>query len=105
VINNGKVEQTGTPDDLYDRPETAFVAGFVGPVVAFAGRLARPHDLSLLAEAAPGTREALVQRVARVGVRGVIGRVQILFSKQIGVARAVFDVGDLGLARAVEDSV
>jgi sulfate transport system ATP-binding protein len=67
VINGGKVEQTGTPDDLYERPETAFVAGFVGPVVEFDGRLARPHDLSLLDSAEPGTREALVQRVARVG--------------------------------------
>ncbi|WP_117195919.1 ABC transporter ATP-binding protein [Rhizobium terrae] len=30
VMNNGRVEQVGTPDDIYHRPETAFVAGFVG---------------------------------------------------------------------------
>ena len=30
VINNGRIEQLGTPDELYRRPETLFVAGFVG---------------------------------------------------------------------------
>ncbi|GAA0985419.1 sn-glycerol-3-phosphate ABC transporter ATP-binding protein UgpC [Acrocarpospora macrocephala] len=30
VINEGKIEQVGTPDDLYDHPDSLFVAGFVG---------------------------------------------------------------------------
>ncbi|WP_191413618.1 ABC transporter ATP-binding protein [Salinibacterium sp. ZJ450] len=30
VFNNGKVEQLGTPADLYERPASRFVAGFVG---------------------------------------------------------------------------
>ncbi|MEK7866753.1 MAG: ABC transporter ATP-binding protein [Planctomycetota bacterium] len=30
VIRNGRVEQVGTPDEVYDRPRTAFVAQFVG---------------------------------------------------------------------------
>ena len=30
VFNRGKIEQVGTPADLYERPATAFVAGFVG---------------------------------------------------------------------------
>ncbi len=30
VFNNGRVEQTGSPADVYERPATAFVAGFVG---------------------------------------------------------------------------
>lgn len=30
VINKGRIEQYGTPDELYRRPETLFVAGFVG---------------------------------------------------------------------------
>ncbi len=67
VINDGKVEQTGTPDELYDTPATRFVAGFVGPVAQFDGQLVRPHDLTLIDSADPGTKEALVQRVARVG--------------------------------------
>ena len=30
VMNGGKIEQLGSPLDLYDRPETVFVAGFIG---------------------------------------------------------------------------
>jgi multiple sugar transport system ATP-binding protein len=30
VMNNGRIEQTGTPEDLYDRPTNLFVAGFIG---------------------------------------------------------------------------
>lgn len=30
VVNLGQEEQTGTPEDMYERPRTAFVAGFVG---------------------------------------------------------------------------
>ncbi len=30
VFNNGRIEQVGTPRDIYDRPATEFVAGFVG---------------------------------------------------------------------------
>ncbi|MBJ7355336.1 MAG: TOBE-like domain-containing protein [Thermoleophilaceae bacterium] len=75
VVRNGRVEQTGTPDELYDNPGTSFVAGFIGPVANFDGRLVRPHDLTVLDEAEPGTREALVRRVARVGFEV---RVQLL---------------------------
>ena len=32
VINNGRVEQEGTPDELYDEPAGEFVMGFLGPV-------------------------------------------------------------------------
>jgi sulfate/thiosulfate transport system ATP-binding protein len=32
VLNDGRIEQTGTPDDLYERPANPFVMGFVGPV-------------------------------------------------------------------------
>ena len=30
VLNGGVIEQVGTPDDLYARPDTMFVAGFIG---------------------------------------------------------------------------
>ena len=30
VMNAGKVEQIGTPTEIYDRPATVFVAGFIG---------------------------------------------------------------------------
>jgi spermidine/putrescine transport system ATP-binding protein len=30
VMNRGRVEQIGTPEDVYERPATTFVAGFIG---------------------------------------------------------------------------
>ncbi|MER7129059.1 ABC transporter ATP-binding protein [Streptosporangium saharense] len=38
VMNDGAVEQLGTPTDLYERPASAFVADFVGETNFFRGR-------------------------------------------------------------------
>jgi len=42
VMNAGRIEQEGTANDLYERPATLFVAGFVGspPINLFEGRAA-----------------------------------------------------------------
>jgi ABC-type sugar transport system ATPase subunit len=41
VMRNGKVEQIGTPDEIYNHPATLFVAGFVGapPMNFFNGEI------------------------------------------------------------------
>ncbi|HJQ55604.1 MAG TPA: ABC transporter ATP-binding protein, partial [Vineibacter sp.] len=39
VMNRGKVEQLGTPVDIYDRPRTLFVNGFIGSTNLLAGRV------------------------------------------------------------------
>jgi putative spermidine/putrescine transport system ATP-binding protein len=41
VFNHGKVEQIGTPAEIYERPATAFVAGFVGTSNILEGALAQ----------------------------------------------------------------
>jgi putative spermidine/putrescine transport system ATP-binding protein len=41
VMNAGRIEQVGTPADVYERPETAFVAGFVGVSNTLSGEAAR----------------------------------------------------------------
>jgi putative spermidine/putrescine transport system ATP-binding protein len=41
VFNNGRIEQVGTPRDVYDRPASAFVAGFVGTSNLLQGDVAR----------------------------------------------------------------
>jgi sulfate transport system ATP-binding protein len=67
VINNGIVEQTGSPDDLYDRPANEFVMGFLGPVTTLGGRLVRPHDLELFETPDTATVPATVVRLVRLG--------------------------------------
>ncbi len=41
VFNNGRIEQVDSPHDLYLRPKTAFVAGFVGTANVFSPELAQ----------------------------------------------------------------
>jgi sulfate transport system ATP-binding protein len=41
VMNEGKIEQVGTPEEVYDHPATAFVCGFLGDVNLFHGRVER----------------------------------------------------------------
>ena len=40
VMNVGGIEQIGTPEDIYNRPKTRFVADFVGSANLIAGRVA-----------------------------------------------------------------
>jgi spermidine/putrescine transport system ATP-binding protein len=42
VMHRGRIEQVGTPDEVYDLPASAFVAGFVGLQNFFEGRLVAP---------------------------------------------------------------
>jgi sulfate transport system ATP-binding protein len=39
VMNQGQIEQIGTPDEVFHRPQTEFVMNFLGQVNAFHGRL------------------------------------------------------------------
>jgi putative spermidine/putrescine transport system ATP-binding protein len=41
VLNAGRIEQAGTPADVYERPSTTFVAGFVGVSNVLSGEAAR----------------------------------------------------------------
>ena len=67
VISHGRVEQAGTPTELYDKPANDFVMNFIGPVTRLDGQLVRPHDLQLLVAPAPGADEAVVERIVRLG--------------------------------------
>jgi sulfate/thiosulfate transport system ATP-binding protein len=41
IMNEGRVEQSGTPEEVYERPATSFVYGFLGDVNLFHGRIHR----------------------------------------------------------------
>jgi len=67
VLNEGRIEQVGSPRDLYERPASQFVMSFVGPVAKLDEGLVRPHDLEIELEPVPGGREAIVERVSHLG--------------------------------------
>ncbi|HEV2789793.1 MAG TPA: sulfate ABC transporter ATP-binding protein, partial [Solirubrobacterales bacterium] len=47
VINDGRIEQIGSPDALYDEPANDFVMSFLGEVTHLGGVTLRPHDIEL----------------------------------------------------------
>ncbi|OBK28518.1 sulfate ABC transporter ATP-binding protein [Mycobacterium sp. 1165196.3] len=45
VLNRGRIEQVGSPTEVYDSPENPFVMSFLGAVSDLNGALVRPHDI------------------------------------------------------------
>jgi sulfate transport system ATP-binding protein len=96
VMNKGRIEQVGTPDEIYEQPQTAFVSRFLGSVNLFHGRLhdgwahvgdlkapapanagftsgstavvhLRPHEIDLTTEAKGSIGAALVSSIFSIG--------------------------------------
>jgi len=67
VMNKGKIEQAGTPKELYESPRNEFVMSFIGPVNRLGDSFLRPHDIQILADIDGSSTEALVQRVVHLG--------------------------------------
>ncbi len=82
VMNQGRIEQVGTPDEVYDHPATPFVLKFLGDVNLFHGRLdhaqgvaaasgdvsyVRPHELQIVAAAQTGSVAVKLTQVLTVG--------------------------------------
>jgi sulfate transport system ATP-binding protein len=101
VINDGRIEQIGTPDDLYDEPANDFVMSFLGPVTRLDGKLIRPHDIELRgSDDRLGAVRGTITRVVRVGFEVRVS-VETSTNSEVSVvltraeARALrFDVGD-----------
>jgi sulfate transport system ATP-binding protein len=103
VMNQGRIEQVGTPDEVFEHPATPFVMDFLGQVNVFHGRLhegkaivggveldcpgfvhhdsgparvyVRPHELDI--ETLPNGSGRLPARVTHVNAAGSITRVQV----------------------------
>ncbi len=60
VMNGGRVEQTGSPEEVYRRPKTRFVASFLGAMNWVNGCGLRPEALRLSRSASADSRAATV---------------------------------------------
>ncbi len=86
VMNQGRIEQEGTPDQVYDHPATPFVLQFLGDVNLFHGRdhaqgavasaenapadavsYVRPHEIQVLARAEEGSLPVSLVHTLTVG--------------------------------------
>jgi sulfate transport system ATP-binding protein len=103
VMDHGRIEQVGTPEEVYERPANAFVYNFLGSVNLFHGRVdkgrlrigqvdlghsaepshadgpavayVRPHDLEISRAAQDGS--SLPVRVRHINSAGPVVRVQL----------------------------
>ena len=120
VMNGGRIEQSGTPQEVFDHPATPFVMDFLGNVNVFHGRVengmamlgalnieypdyhhaesknatayVRPHELDI--EREPFGTSCLEVRVLQVNPAGSVAKIRV-FSEQFGLALNV----DLSLER------
>jgi len=77
ILNQGKIEQIGTPEEVYDNPVNPFVYHFLGNVNLFHGRVhngkvevsfSRPHDIEISLESdREGFMEAEIVFIRAVG--------------------------------------
>jgi sulfate/thiosulfate transport system ATP-binding protein len=84
VMNEGRIEQVGSPDEVYDQPATPFVLQFLGDVNLFHGRVGpaahgpgaaaaeqvsyvRPHELQVITAPEAGSIEVILAQALTVG--------------------------------------
>lgn len=67
VMNEGRVEQSGSADDLYEHPANEFVMSFVGEVNRLGDDFVRPHDMEVVLDPDDRTEQGLVQRIVALG--------------------------------------
>lgn len=104
VMNAGRVEQIGTPQEIYDRPATMFVADFIGsPPMNFlrfeaplrpGDRAVRFHGVDI---AVPEVREARPEGALVLGVRPE----HVTFADDAAVRGRVFGAEYLGTTQIV----
>jgi spermidine/putrescine transport system ATP-binding protein len=99
VMNAGRIEQLGSPSELYEHPATPFVAGFLGasnllPGSVVADDLVRLDDGSEVRV----TREALVGRSGRVAVGIRPEKIQLGDGQANGLAGTVRERAYVGVA-------
>jgi len=100
VINHGKIEQQGTPQEVWEHPATPFVYGFLGDVNLFHARASdgriqlareagddgedqalayvRPHDLDVVRYEPGSHSQALVMRLERAVMIGAMARLELV---------------------------
>jgi len=104
LMNRGRIEQIGSPREIYDEPKTSFAYSFIGNVNEFRGKVeganvrigqdllphvsshlhdgqpvvayARPHDTEIVTDVARG--EGIAAKVNRILTSGGVARVELV---------------------------
>ena len=103
VFNHGRIEQIGTPEELYERPATRFVAGFIGETNFLPGRVRDTADGACTVDASGTVCQATTRGFLASGAEAVIAIrpewVRIGGPSEPGIAGQLQDIIYLGNAR------
>ncbi|MEN4474871.1 sulfate/molybdate ABC transporter ATP-binding protein [Mycolicibacterium cosmeticum] len=78
VLNKGRIEQVGSPTEVYDEPANPFVMSFLGAVSSVNGTLVRPHDIRVGRNPEMAIASADPNIAATGVIRAVIDRIVVL---------------------------
>jgi sulfate transport system ATP-binding protein len=67
VMNQGRIEQSGSATDLYEYPANEFVMSFVGEVNRLGEHFVRPHDIGIALDPGERTEEGMIRRIVALG--------------------------------------
>ena len=103
VLNKGRIEQVGSPTDVYDAPANAFVMSFLGAVSSLNGNLVRPHDIrvgrnpemAIASDRADGSTGVVKATINRVVVLGFEVRIELTNAATQTPFQAQITRGDL----------
>ncbi len=98
VMNRGRIEQLGSPDELYERPRTAFVAGFLGASNLLSGTAAGDGLVRLDGGGQVRVAAALAGRSGRVAVGVRPEKIRLGAVEENRLAGRVDEVAYLGVA-------
>ncbi|MHA7662927.1 sulfate/molybdate ABC transporter ATP-binding protein [Mycolicibacterium sp. HS_4_1] len=111
VLNKGRIEQVGSPTEVYDSPSNPFVMSFLGAVSTLNGTLVRPHDIRVgrtpdmaisQAEGNVAATGVLRAKVDRVVVLGFEVRVELTTAADHTPFTAQITRGDAEALRLIE---
>jgi putative spermidine/putrescine transport system ATP-binding protein len=94
VFDDGIVQQLSTPDELYERPENAFVAGFIGENNRLMGTVKEVNgDVCIVEVDGGGAVQALPVNVAGIGERATLSLrpERVTINPEIGSVPNVFE--------------
>ncbi len=100
VMNRGRVEQLGPPSDLYERPRTSFVAGFLGVSNLLPGTVSGPDTIRLEGDGAEVkvSAGALGDRSGRVAVGIRPEKIRIASGQVNTITGTVFELAYVGVS-------
>ena len=95
LMNSGRIEQVGSPQQVWDNPANPFVYGFLGDVNLFKGRspdgethtYIRPHDLDVRRYSTGDT--GIIARLERALVVGSVARLELVSHDQSATADVI----------------